>query len=85
MPLVEKQSPADTPHRKIIARFGGLGTMASAVTEARPGEKPVTKSKVQGWWRSGRIPTWHHSAVLFAGKKLKPTIKYKDFFTPDTR
>lgn len=71
-----------TPHQKIIKRWKSLQVMATAVTEARP-ETPVSKPTVQGWWKSGFIPSKHHSAVLFAGQSLDPKIEHSDFFNED--
>lgn len=68
-----------TPHRALIKRWASLQKVADAVTEARP-SRVVSKAMVQGWWNSGFIPSPHHSAVLYAGRALKPKIKHRDFF-----
>lgn len=69
-----------TPHQSIIERFESLQKCADAVNEARPNEKPITKSHIQYWNDCGLIPSKYLSAFLFAGQALKPKIKPSDFF-----
>jgi len=70
-----------TAHQKLIARWDSLGALALAVSNARG--SLIAKSTVQGWWDNGLIPAKHHSAVLYAGKALKPKVKPSDFFETD--
>jgi hypothetical protein len=66
----------DTPGKKIVAKFGGIGSLARALG--------LQRSTVQYWKASGRIPTWRIPAVLNAAEERDIDLSLSDFF-PKTK
>lgn len=62
----------------IIGLFGGIAAMSRALNH-----KHVTT--VAGWQERGRIPTWRHTEIVEAGKRLGIDVSYEDFVKAPSR
>ena len=59
-------------HTEIIAKFGGVRPMATALGHKHP-------TTVQAWASNKAIPKWRWHEVLLAARKLRLGIKESDF------